>query len=245
MALSSKPKSGDWLNQYFVAALVVAATVGFFYQYAMVRYGVSGLSTLNKSLATSSLFLLGVVLLLGPFSRMFDVLDRAFKYRKEFGVLTFYISALHVYLSMFPLARRGPWGLYISRPFSAYPGLAALVIMFLLLVFSLGVMQRVLGAKLWWKVQYWGARIAFALIAIHLAVLKYSGWQPWIATRGAEIAEGMQSLPPLSLLGAVFAAFVLLVRLSELLSPRAGRVITQMASVVALGVTVWLFISSS
>ncbi len=242
---ATKTGSGDWLNQYLAAGVIVAATVAFFYEYAMVRYGVAGLSSLNKSLATSTLFLLGGVLLLGPFSRMFDVFDRAFKYRKELGVLTFYLGAAHVYLSMFPLARRGPWGLYASQPLPAYSGLAALGIMFILLIISLSAMQHVLGAKNWWRAQYWGARSAFVLIAVHLTALKFSGWQPWLATRGAEITQGMASLPPLSLLGPVFAAFVLLVRFSELLGAKAARLITFCAFLVTVGVTVWLFAGSS
>lgn len=245
MASVTKTGSGDWLSQYLTAGVIVAATVAFFYEYAMVRYGVAGISSLNKSFATSTLFLLGGVLLLGPLSRMFDVFDRAFKYRKELGVLTFYLGAAHVYLSMFPLARRGPWGLYTSQPVSAYSGLAALVIMFILLVTSLIAMQHVLGAKTWWRVQYWGARSAFVFIAVHLTALKFSGWQPWLATRGAEIPQGMASLPPLSLLGAVFAVFVLLVRFSELFGAKAARTITLCTFFATIGATAWLFVRSS
>lgn len=245
MVSATKTGSGDWLPQYLTAGVIVATTVAFFYEYAMVRYGVAGLSSLNKSLATSTLFLLGAVLLLGPFSRMFDVLDRAFKYRKELGVLTFYVGAAHVYLSMFPLARRGPWGLYVSQPLSAYSGLAALGIMFILLVISLSAMQQALRAKIWWKAQYWGARSAFVLIAVHLTALKFSGWQPWLATRGVEITQGMASLPPLSLLGALFAMFVLLVRFSELFGAKAARAITLCALFITVGVSVWLFIGPS
>lgn len=242
MAKVSQTAKREWLSQYLVAGISIAITIGFFYQYAVVRYGVAGLSSLNKSLATSTLVLLGIVLLLGPLARMFSVFDRAFKYRKEFGVLTFYTGAAHVYLSMFTLARRGPWGLYVSQPVAAYAGLVALIIMFFLLVISLRAIELTFGTKLWWRLQNWGARIAFLLIAIHLTALKVSGWVSWLRTRGAGIPQGVPSLPPLALLGAVFAAFVVIVRLSELFGTRLSRIITQLSFFLTVGFTIWLFV---
>ncbi len=242
MANLTQSAKGEWISQYFAAGVATAITIGFFYQYALLRYGVAGLSTLNKSLATSTFFLLGIVLLLGPVSRMFSIFDRLFKYRKELGVLTFYTGAAHVYLSMFVVARRGPWGLYLAQPLSAYSGLVALIIMFLLLIISLRAMELTLGTKLWWYLQNWGARIAFILIAVHMAVLKYSGWAPWLLTRGTEITTGVASLPPETLLGAVFAAFVLVVRLSEVFGAKAARAITQISFLVTFAGTIWLFV---
>lgn len=224
----------EGIRQYLVAFVVTAVTVGLVYQYAVVRYGVAGLSSLNKSLATSTLFLLGFVLLMGPLCRMFAVFDSLLKYRKELGVMTFYTGAAHVYLSMFVLARRGPWGLYLSSPWSAYPGLVALVIMFCLLIISLHAIEIALGTKLWWKLQYLGARAAFFLIAFHMTVLKYSGWGTWFATREP-------SLPPLAILAAVFSVFVLLVRISEFLGQSVARRMTQASFLATLGITAWLF----
>lgn len=226
--------NGENIRQYAVAAIVTAATVWFVYRYAVVRYGVEGLSSLNKSLATSTLFLLGIVLLLGPLSRLFTLFDHALKYRKELGVLTFFTGATHVYLSMFPLARHGPWGFYQSQPLSGYAGLAGFVIMFFLLVLSASAVERMLGARVWWKLQYWGARLAFIAIVFHMIVLKYSGWGSWFANR--------TPLPPLALLATVFVSFVLVVRLSELFGPRAGRAITQLSFLAGGVFTVWLFL---
>ncbi len=241
----SQPKvsvNGEGIRQYVIALIVTLVTVWLVYRYAVVRYGVEGLSTLNKSLATSTLFLLGIVLLLGPLSRLFTVFDHAFKYRKELGVLTFFTGATHVYLSMFPLARRGPWGFYTSQPFSAYAGLAGLIIMFILFLLSNAAIERALGYKLWWKLQYWGARTAFLAISFHMIVLKYSGWGKWFADRGAGSPQGVASLPPLAILATVFVVFVLLVRVSELFGPRAARVITQVSFVVDAAFVAWLFI---
>lgn len=235
--------NGESIRQYAVAAIVTLVTVWLVYRYAVVRYGVIGLSSFNKSLATSTLFLLGIVLLLGPLSRLFTLFDHALKYRKELGVLTFFTGATHVYLSMFPLARHGPWGFYTGQPISAYAGLTGLGIMFALFILSFSSVERLLGTRTWWKLQYWGARVAFLAVAFHMTVLKYSGWGTWMITRGVgESNPGITSLPPTALLAAVFAVFVLVVRLSELFGPRAARVITQVSFLLTTAFTAWLFI---
>lgn len=226
--------NGESVRQYAVAAVVTAAVVWLVYRYAVVRNGVAGLSSLNKSLATSTLFLLGIVLLMGPLSRLFAIFDHFLKYRKELGIMTFFTGVAHVYLSMFPLARRGPFGFYQSQPVSAYAGLTGLVIMVLLFVISNAAIERAIGTRTWWRLQYWGARLAFLAIALHMIVLKYAGWGKWLLERG--------SLPPLALLATVFAAFVLVVRVSELFGPRPARAITQLSFLVTSAFTVWLFI---
>lgn len=226
--------NGESIRQYVVAGVVTAVVVWLVYRYAVVRYGVAGLSSLNKSLATSTLFLLGIVLLLGPLSRLFAIFDHFLKYRKELGILTFFTGVTHVYLSMFPLARRGPFGFYQNQPLSAYAGLTGLVIMVFLLLLSNAAIERAIGTKLWWKLQYWGARLAFIAISFHMIILKYAGWGKWFADR--------QILPPLALIATVSVAFVLVVRLSELFGSAAARRITQLSFLAAGAFTVWLFL---
>ncbi len=234
--------NGEGIRQYVVALVVTAVTVWLVYRYAAVRYGVEGLSTLNKSLATSTLFLLGIVLLMGPLSRLFTTFDRFLKYRKELGIMTFFTGLAHVYLSMFPLARRGPFGFYQSQPLSAYAGLVGLIIMFILLLLSGAAVERAIGTRIWWKLQYWGARLAFVAVAFHFIVLKYPGMVKWLGDRGAGGTQGMPWLVPISLLATIFAVFVLIVRVSELLGPRAARAITQVSFLITTGFTVWLFL---
>lgn len=229
-----RKQSGESLRQYGGAVIVTAFTVWLVYRYAVVRYGVAGLSSLNKSLATSTLFLLGIVLLLGPLSRQFTIFDRLLKYRKELGILTFFTGAAHVSLSMFPLARGGPFGFYQSQPISAYAGLTGLALLFLLLIISNATIERAIGARVWWKLQYWGARLAFVAVAFHMIVLKYAGWGTWFRRRS--------SLPPLALLATVFASFVLMVRLSELFGAGTARRITQLSFLASAAFTVWLFV---
>ena len=143
---------------------------------------------------------------------------------------------------MFSLARRGPFGFYQSQPLSAYAGLAGFIIMFILLLLSGAAVERAIGTRAWWKLQYWGARAAFVAIALHFLVLKYQGMTQWLVDRGTGGTQGWLWLPPISLLAAVFTALVLGVRVSELFSPNVARIITQLSFFVAAAYTAWLFV---
>ncbi len=228
----------DDVMQFAFAGLFSGAMVFGLYRVEVTLAGESGLSTLNVSLAAGTLFLLGTVLLLGPLSRLFAVFDWGLKFRKELGIITFITGLLHVYLTMFPLARNGPWGLYRSRPFSAYPGLEALIVLFILFLFSWNWATHVLGAKLWWQIQYWGARIAFVLIGTHMIVLKYKTILSSIVPGSEPVTPGIHT-PPLIVWEAQFLLLVLVIRLSELFGPKAARIITQVSTALVLSVLLW------
>ena len=211
----------ETLRQYLVAGLVSIATAGGLILYLTARRGYFDLSIVNKSLASASLILLGIVLLLGPLSRIYNRFDKWINYRKELGILAFLTGAVHVYLSMFPLARRGPFGLYQSRPLVAYSGLLGLLIMVYLFIISFEKIKTKMNADKWWKAQYIGARIAALAVLFHMTVFKYSEWGMWLAGDVGKLA--LPNLPPVSLLVALFSGFVLLVRLSEFLGKRAAK----------------------
>lgn len=226
-------------RQYFSAFIFSAAVIAVSYGIEVMASGESGASAFNVSLAAGTLFLLGTVLLLGPLSRLFAVFDWALKYRKELGIMSFFTGLAHVYLVMFPLARNGPWGLYQARPLSAYPGLEALVILFVLLIISNTYATRALGAKLWWQIQYWGARLAFALTAFHMLVLKYKTISAWLVPGGVSGEPGVVHYPPLVIWEAQFVLLILLIRLSELFGTAAARRITLVSVVFVSGVMAW------
>lgn len=229
------------IRQYSVAVVTtfgLATAVGL---YLTFRRGYFDLSIVNKSLASTSLMLLGIVLLLGPLSRLYQRFDKWVNYRKELGILGFWLGAGHVYLSMFPLARTGPLGFYQGKPLAAYPGLAGLVIMFILFILSFEVMKTKLGAERWWKTHYRGVRLAALAVLFHMSVLKYSEWFKWLGGEtGKKLAQ--PEWPPASLLVAVFSGFVLLVRLAEIFGLRAAKALVPLFSLAALGVTGWLFL---
>lgn len=228
------------VKQYLVATVTAFCSAAGLGLYLTARRGYFDLSIINKSLASTSLILLGIVLLLGPLSRLYNRFDKWINYRKEVGILAFFIAAVHVYLSMFPLARRSPFGLYQSRPLVAYSGLLALLIMFYLFIISFEKIKAKINSAKWWKMQYWGARIAALAVLFHMTVFKYSEWGKWLAGDTGKLA--IPSWPPASLLVAVFSGFVLLVRLAEIFGSRAAKILVPLFSLAALGVSGWLFL---
>lgn len=192
----------------YIIAVVIAGLVYYTVAWYTTLVDPTETALINRGMSMGTLVLLGLVLLLGPMSRMFGgVWKTLFMFRKELGVVAFVMGLAHVYLAMFVFARRGPFGFYTGRPWSAYPGLAGLVIMAVLTFFSFAKTQKLLSPRVWWKLQYLGARTAFIGIVVHVIVLRYSGWMSWI--------QGEPALPPAALLGAVFALYVLAVRIID------------------------------
>lgn len=207
------PLGQSIVAQYLLAFVVVAITLKVFSWYTVLVGSTQGLSILNRTMSSGTLFLLGFLLLFGPFSRVFGgAWSKLFILRKEIGVLTFFTGLLHVYLSMFPLARNGPWGFYVGRPWSAYSGLLGIVLMAILFLFSFTKLERLLSPRVWWRLQYLGARTAFIAIVLHTMLLRWSTWQTWLSKW---ILRQDVGLPPMALLTVVFAWYVILVRLIE------------------------------
>lgn len=230
----------ETVKQYSVAtvtALGLAVGLGL---YLTARRGYFDLSIINKSLASASLLLLGIVLLLGPLSRLYQRFDKWVNYRKELGVLAFFLGAAHVYMAMFPLAKTGPWGFYQAKPLAAYPGLLGLVIMLILFILSFEIMKKKLGAERWWKAHYRGVRIAALAVLFHMSVLKYSEWLKWLSGETGKLTQ--PGWPPASLLVAVFSGLVLLVRLAEIFGLRAAKALVPIFALTAAGITGWFFL---
>lgn len=202
----SESSSAQYLVALFMAGLVYSSVVW----YTKLSTPEVAAAVVNRGASMGTLVLLGFVLLLGPMTRMFGGGWRTlFMFRKELGVVAFVTGLVHVYLSMFVFARFGPFGFYVGRPWSAYPGLAALLIMAVLCFFSFHKTQASLAPTLWWKLQYLGARTAFLGIVMHVVVLRYSSWITWIS--GA-FGGGKIAYPPAALLGALFALYIIAIR---------------------------------
>jgi len=191
-------------------------------------------SDINKTLASTSLTLLGIALLLGPLARLYDFLDSFLHFRKAIGIMAFFLATIHTYLTLFPLARSGPLGFITNRPYSAVPGLIALSIFIFLFIISFETIKHKLGIERWWHFQFRGARLAAIFILIHVTVLKSSGWVTFI-TQG-------QGLPPSGLLVALFSLFVLLTRVTELLPKPLARALVPVWFVATLSFSVFLFL---
>lgn len=232
--------------QYIIAVVVAGIVYYSVIWYTKVASPELAAVAINRGMSMGTLVLLGMVLLLGPMTRIFGGAWRTlFMFRKELGVVAFVTALAHVYLSMFVFARHGPFGFYTGVPWSAYPGLVAITIMAILCFFSFHKTQSLLPPALWWKMQYMGARTAFFGIMMHVVVLRYDAWFAWVQ---GSFGGGNPALPPVALLGALFAFYVLAIRLIDFSKHQAKQSVASAMTfgfaAIAAGLFVPVIVSS-
>src|SRR3989344_3514766 len=132
--------------------------------------------------------------------------------RQYFMVFILSLAVAGVF-SLYLFYRRGYYDLFVLNKVLASASLALLGIVLYIASFE-KIIKRI-NKKLWIEIQSWGIRIGTFLVLLHLIILKYAGWLKWLKEGGApELAQ--PNFPPASLLGALFIAFVGIVRFGEL-----------------------------
>lgn len=220
-----KPKI-DWKYQFqqYGAALAVSIVIfAVLSVYLFYRRGYYDLYIANKIFANVAAILLGIVLLIGPLSRLFAFPDRYVQYRKELGIAAFFLALIHGIVS-----RSGT----LNWPFVF--GLTATIILIAVFLISNDRAMAKMGREKWWRFQYWGIRISFVLVFLHVFIMKWSGWVKWYKVGGGKELVHPE-WPGAGLLVAWFMVFVVLVRLAEFISPKFGRFMWYF-SVIALPV---------
>lgn len=185
----------------------------FFYLY--LRRGSYDLNTFNQSFGETSLTVLGIVLLLGPLSRFYEILDRWLSLRKSLGILAFAAALMHGIISFFFLPDRFPLSYYLSNPIGFPTGLVALTTLFVLFILSFERFISRMDRTLWWKIQYWGLRITVLLAFLHTITLRYNSWVRWFQSGSGGVQFARPYLPPAGLLTISFVGMVILVRIIE------------------------------
>lgn len=229
---------------YEYTAAFLFATVLFiiFSLYLFNRRGFYDLYIINKVFAGVAVFQLGIMLLIGPLSRMFNVFDRFLRFRKEFGIIALFFVVLHSLSSLFFLKSHFPVEKYFTTgriPFVF--GLVGIVILILIFLISNKKSMNIIGFKRWWIIQYWGVRAAFLVVALHVFVMKTPGWIDWYKKGGANTLVHPE-WPGLGLLEGWFIFFVILIRIAEAVNINLGRLIWHI-SVLALPLVYFLTFS--
>lgn len=185
----------------------------------------------NKATADTSITLLGIVLLIGPFSRLFTRFDKMLIQRKLLGIYAFLFGLAHTLIALFVT---GSISRYFSPPTPApVTGLLSVLIMLVLFALSFDTIIGKLSRKTWWKIQYRGLRLAALLALTHVVLLKISRWFPLKP----------DALIPASLTVSLFILYVLVVRLAELLpKPIATKLINLLSLIFPISLLV-LFLS--
>lgn len=206
--------------RYFKSFLFSLLLFTIMFVYVSYYYGYTSVSIGNKVVADVAIFLLGIVLIMGPLTRIFDIFDHYILYRKELGVLAFFYALLHGILSL----RALPLTYYLSHLHTFIPGISSLLILFILFVLSFEHIISHINRTTWWHIQNWGARIAVLLALTHFVLMKYSGWINWYQ-QGGSVAILRSYLPSMGLLMGSFGLFVLIIRIAELFVSKKNGVI--------------------
>ena len=234
-ALNSQKQKINWKYQFqqygttFVVAtiLFVALSVYLFY-----RRGYYDLYIINKVFANIAAVLFGIVLLIGPGSRLFSFPDRYAQYRKELGIVAFFLALAHGIVSFFFLPSKFSIQQFLGAGW--YPfifGLVATVALVAIFFISNDRAANAIGMEKWWRLQFWGMRIVFALIFLHVFIMKWGGWIKWYKIEGGKDLAHPE-WPGAGLLVAWFMVFVVFARLAEFCSPKFGRLAWYLSAVL-------------
>ncbi|MAF14105.1 MAG: hypothetical protein CMI53_04420 [Parcubacteria group bacterium] len=200
-----KPFSSSklWIHTFIFSIFVFVG--GSLYLFA--RRGDYDLYIANKVFATTALVLMGLSMALSGLCYFWDFVDTKIIYRKHLGVIGFGYAVLHIIVTLFFLPNKfaqPEW--IIDHPVSAIVATLALLIFIGMVAISNRHAVVELGSKRWRALMRVGY-VAFALVIVHFALLKYNGWIKWIDTHEP-------FLPPLSLLEVIFGVGVIILRLA-------------------------------
>ncbi len=229
------------IKKYSVAIIFsgIIYTIVFFYLYT--RRGYFDLWIANKILATDAIILLGIVFLIGIFSRLFQFFDPMLQYRKELGIAAFFLALLHGVISLFFLPYRFPISYYQKNIFIFLLGFFGLIILTILFVLSLRYTIRLIHPKIWWSLQNWGIRITMLFVFLHVFIMKYPGWVRWLQIGGGdELVRPF--MPPASLIAAFFIFLIFIIRLAEFGGISYARFFTFFCSVLFCVIVIGLFV---
>lgn len=239
-SLAFKPLASkiDWKYQFQQYGVALATAIPLFVilsVYLFYRRGYYDLYIANKIFAGVATILLGITLLIGPFSRLFSFPDRYIQNRKELGIVALFLALIHEIVSLFFLSSKFQLSGFLGTlnwPFIF--GLTATIVLVAIFCISNDRAMAVIGRKKWWKLQQWGVRFAFILVILHVFIMKWSGWVKWYKVGGSSDLIHPE-WPGAGLLVGWFMTFVVLVRFAEFISLKLGRVACY-ASIIVLPV---------
>ncbi len=176
------PKSLLWKLRLRGAASALAA-VAFGSLYFFVRQAFKDgiwrfdLYLFNKSLATASLFIIALSMLLTSIHFLSRKPRRALAYRKHYGLAGFWTGVIHGLVSHVFLPEKFPLPEWIGRhPLQAGLGLAALTAFGGMAVLSLASVKGRIGGRRWRIWLRWAGYAALVLAGAHAALLKWTSW---------------------------------------------------------------------
>ena len=242
--VKSEASKTNWnyqLQQYGTALMAAIVPFVVLSVYLFYRRGYYDLYIANKIFAGVSAILLGIVLLVGPLSRHFSFPDRYIQYRKELGIIAFFIACIHGIVSLFFLQSKFPLSDFLGTlNLSFVFGLTAIILLAALFFISTDRAMHALGGNRWWRLQYWGARLVFIFVFLHVFIMKWNGWITWYKVGGSKDLV-RPHWPGAGLLVGWFMVFVIFVRIAEYVSPKFARVAWYVSVILLSGIYIATF----
>ncbi|HIH19984.1 TPA: hypothetical protein HA244_01830 [Candidatus Micrarchaeota archaeon] len=173
---------------------------------------------LNKAIAGTAVFLIGMSFAIGPLCRFrASFWVPRLHWRKYFGVSGFMAASLHAFLSLvmltpayYPSVFAESGKLNSTGEMALLFGILSFLTFAVVSVTSLPEVERNLHPKQWKFIQRVGYG-AYFLVALHLLLIKWRGW--------FDPANWLHGLPPGSLVSFLFLLFVFAIRIAVMLLP--------------------------
>jgi DMSO/TMAO reductase YedYZ heme-binding membrane subunit len=163
-------------------------------------------NALNKSMADTSIILIGLSMLLTSLCYFWDFVDTKIIYRKYLGVIGFFYGVVHTLLSLsafLSLFKTETWAK--GTPWPVLSGGIALGIFAIMTLISNRYAVYTLGGIMWRRILRVGY-IAVALVWVHVYLLKSARIITWYT-------GGMKTPPSASLIVLIFMTIVVVMRI--------------------------------
>ena len=195
-----------WIHSMLFATIVYVILV----EYIFIQKGYLNIFFLNEAIAGTASIMIGISFAFSGFGYYFDFLDTKIAYRKYFGLIGFWYAFLYTFILAVLNPQKYVYGLFIHFwSVDIILGCVALMIFTFMALISTRWAMRRMGVVYWRR----GLRLgyfAYILLIIRAVIIEGDMWRDWFAYP--------HSLPPVRLLGSIFAGGVLFFRGSMIIS---------------------------
>ena len=202
-------KASYRLKLWFFSLVIALITFGVSYlYYQFSKEGATGSRLVSELTADTGTLLIIISFLFSPILYFFNFLDRKLIYRKYLGLVGFYITLIHIYISV-DFAMHNPTISFrdFARVWSFLLGIVAMSLFFQMTILSNDSFVKIFGSKaqrIYLRLAGYGALI---IVVIHFWLRKSDGWQKWLS------GNGVGPVPPLSFVVLIFSVVVVVLRL--------------------------------
>jgi DMSO/TMAO reductase YedYZ heme-binding membrane subunit len=151
-----------------ISALVILLFAGYYW---ILRAMAIGLGSANAIVAFSAVIVIGISFLLGPLARFIGPVSRFAAHRKDFGLIGYFLAALHVLLVVPLLLSQEGEAVTLSDAVSVAVAAVAFMIFTLMFLTSTQKWMATLGFENWKSLQRTGY-IAIVLVIAHVVLLE-------------------------------------------------------------------------